>query len=569
MASINDFKLLNSSCKNYFDLAAKTQGFSDGLVDSIDGISKSRFGFYYLILHNLTPLDDFDEITKCICDQDFNQKLFGEGYSDEGIDAVYIDNEENVISLFNFKFREKFNPEKLQSKDEAILSSKFLTVLKTENNNLEGKLKDFAHSIIELYNSTIEWKTIFYVVSNENKELSPEDKNLRDFAELFDVNVECIGLDTITAIMLPKHKSISSVINLPSEAVMSYSESARSSNVSYIVRMRLTDLIRITCNDESLRNNFQLENEECLASAKEEIDVLFDNVRGLILKSKYNKNIEATLRNEPNRFFFYNNGLTAVAENIDYQEINSGKRIKLKLENFQVLNGGQTLRTIHLFNQKNSQFITDNLSKAEILVRVLKITDNSLKNKIGEYTNSQNAIKVSDLKSLRQEQLELDKFLSDHNILYIRKRGDEGNAVSKKYSHTIGMERLGQILWTIQGCPEMVSNKKMEIFTSRYEELFCTPDLISQRTIDLINSFFEIKKAYKSTRYRFSDQKCMYVLYVSYFTSNTNFERIISNLEDTIDSFITKNGLKLSPARILISNRFKDEIDKKFKITVK
>ena len=204
---------------------------------------------------------------------------------------------------------------------------------------------------------------------------------------------------------------------IPSEGVMSYSEASRSSNVSYIVRMRLTELIRITCNDEGLRNDYQLEDEKILANVAEETDVLFENVRGLILNSKYNKNIEETLKKEPTKFFFYNNGITIVAENVDYQDINSGKRIKLSLQNFQVLNGGQTLRTIHSFNQQNPQYISDNLSKAEILVRILKVTDNSLKNKIGEYTNSQNAIKVSDLKALRKEQLELDTFLANNDIL--------------------------------------------------------------------------------------------------------------------------------------------------------
>lgn len=488
----------------------------------------------------------------------------GNGFTDEGIDAVYINEDEFEINIFNFKFREKFNQEKQQSKDEVILSSKFLSVLKTENNTLSGPLKIFAKQIIDLYNSTTEWKTNFFIISNENKELNANDKNLKDFADLFDVNIECVGLDKITTIMLPKHRNVSAIINLPSEAVMSYSESARSSNISYIVRMRLTDLVRITCNDENLRKDYQLEDDEVLADVHEEIDVLFDNVRGLILKSKYNKNIEDTLNREPNKFFFFNNGLTIVAENIDYHEFNSGKRIRLSLMNFQVLNGGQTLRTIHLFNQKNSQYIKDNLSRAEILVRILKITDDTLKNKIGEYTNSQNAIKASDLKSLRKEQLELDSFLADNGVLYLRKRGDEGNDLKKKYEYSIGIERLGQILWTVQGYPEMVSNKKNEIFTNRYDDLFGDDNLISNKTVDLIKTYFKIKKVYSSTQYDVSDQKCMYILYVSYFTKKDNYQEMIVDLENEIDKFIAGNGLKRSPARILILPKFKEVINKRY-----
>ena len=205
MASINDFKLLNASCLKYFELVVKTQHVEEERVSKLSDMDKKRFGFYYFILQYLTPIDEWDMITDCICDQDFNLKLFGRQETDEGIDAVYINDEENEINLFNFKFREKFNVDKQQSKDETILSSKFLSVLKTEKNTLKGKLKQFAKKIIENYNSVIEWKTNFYVISNENVTLNPEDKNLLDFAELFDVNIECIGLDKISSIMLPKH----------------------------------------------------------------------------------------------------------------------------------------------------------------------------------------------------------------------------------------------------------------------------------------------------------------------------------------------------------------------------
>ena len=138
----------------------------------------------------------------------------------------------------------------------------------------------------------------------------------------------------------------------------------------------------------------------------------------------------------------------------------------------------------------------------------------------------------------------------------------------KGYDYTIVMERLGQILWSIQGSPEMVSNKKKEIFTNRYEDLFGKEDLISEKTIELIKSYSKIKKDYKSTRYIFSEQKCMYVLYIAYFTKNKNYESIISVLEEEIDRFITDSGLKLSQARALISSKFKKIIDDRFSISV-
>ena len=169
MASINDFKLLKKICANYFDLASETQQFDGDRVSKLNDIDKERFGFYYFILNQVTGIDDFDILTNSICDQDFNNKINGVLFSDEGVDAVIIDEEESEISIFNFKYREKFNLDAEQSKNEAFLSGKFLSVLKTENNNLTGPIKRFASEIIERYQSNKEWQTNFILLAMRPK----------------------------------------------------------------------------------------------------------------------------------------------------------------------------------------------------------------------------------------------------------------------------------------------------------------------------------------------------------------------------------------------------------------
>lgn len=567
MASINDFKLLKKICANYFDLASETQQFDVDRVSKLNDIDKERFGFYYFILHQVTGIDDFDILTNSICDQDFNNKINGVLFSDEGVDAVIINEDESDISIFNFKYREKFNLDAEQSKNEAILSGKFLSVIKTENNNLTGPIKRFASEIIERYNSNKEWQTNFYIVSNEAKELKPEDDTLNNFSELFDVKIICIGLETISQMVLPKHNTINAKLCIPPEAVMSFSESPKSSNISYIVRMRLTDLIRITCENEDLRNNYQLEDEAILSTVKENYDVLFDNVRGLLGKSKFNKNIYKTLLYEPSKFFFFNNGLTLVANDINYTEINVNKRVKLEINDFQVLNGGQTLRTIHSFNQENEKHILDNLSRAEVLVRVLKVTDKMLKNQIGEYTNSQNSIKPSDLKSLSKEQLDLERYLLENSICYVRKRGDIGDVQKKNCDISIGMEKLGQVLWSSKGFPEMASNKKKEIFTEKYDEIFGGDDLLSQNTISLVRSFYDICQKYKAQKdYDYSDQKCLYILYIYTKVRYVPIKDIIDRFEKKIVDYREEYQLNIASSRILIQTKFKEAIKMEFDI---
>jgi hypothetical protein len=65
-----------------------------------------------------------------------------------------------------------------------------------------------------------------------------------------------------------------------------------------------------------------------------------------------------------------------------------------------VVNGGQTLRTLHSFKQQDKDNIHLYLSNCELLLRVFKTSTGPVRNKIAEYTNSQNAISSIDLKSL-------------------------------------------------------------------------------------------------------------------------------------------------------------------------
>ena len=117
MATQNDFKRLNQKCKRYFELA-KIEGAIPNDI-AIDDENQKRFGFYYLVLQNFLEIDNFLSITDCITDQDFNAKIYKIAHQDEGVDAVYIDEENKSISLFNFKYRPKWNVDKEQSINET------------------------------------------------------------------------------------------------------------------------------------------------------------------------------------------------------------------------------------------------------------------------------------------------------------------------------------------------------------------------------------------------------------------------------------------------------------------
>lgn len=560
MATKNDFKILDQKCFRIFQLASSILEFDEKIINNLDEQAKKRFGFYYLILQYVLGINDYDELTSLICDQEFNSKLLNDNSLDKGIDAVYVNEDERIISVFNFKFREKFKLDKEQSINEILNSEKFFNAVDKGRKSFKGKIGEAAKRIIECNDSSEVWKTFFYVVSNENISIDRESETIKDLEEVHGITVCPIGLNEIVDFMSMHPKAINADLLLPSESVISYSEDSLSSDISYILCICLTDLIRITSDNSTLREDTNLEDDSRLSSVDVEKDVLYENVRGYILRSKYNENILRSLGEEPEKFFFYNNGLTIVAKDINSQKVNSNKKVRLQIKDFQVLNGGQTLRTIHKFNRINRENIKK-LSQASVLVRVMKVAEDDLKSKISEYTNSQNAISRMDLKSMRTEQVQLQSFLSSHNILYIRKNGDTGED-NKDYKCTVNIEQMGQILYAVKGYPGQVSNKKKDIFTKEYDALFCTDDLLSNQTIEYIQAFFKIKKEYE-TRGRIMNLKLFFILYLSVNLGRTDYKELIDEFEKYLE---TKKDSEMKISRLLITPTFMSGLKAEFNI---
>lgn len=560
MANINDYKVIAQKSKKYFDLLLKEFNFNSSLNEK----DKERIGFYLFVLEYLTGKKDISDLTEIITDANFNKIVFDKNFDDLGVDAININEDDNIIQLFNFKYRENFKSGE-QAINETILSTKFINaIINKKSDQLQDKIKNYADEIIEALESKDVWKLKLYIISNEDFKFKKDD-NLLNLEKIYGLEITSIGLNEISEFITLRPKSIDAELILDEEAVMTFSESSMVSSKSYILRVSLSEVIRITCNSDESRKKYNIEDVLELGKAKLDFSVLFDNVRGFVTNSKFNKNILKTLENEPSRFFIYNNGLTLTAKDIEVTEVNAGKKIKILLKSIQVLNGGQTLRTIHYFNGLNKKNIEKNLSQAQVSLRVFKVSsDQNLNNRIAEFTNSQNAISNIDLKSLRPEQLQIEQFLNEHSIVYARKSGDIGLDDKKNYDYKISMERFGQILFSLNGYPEKATNQKKSIFDKYYEDIFSNKNLDIKKSPEYIKVYFEIKKKYEESKFSVSEQKIFYILYLNKNTKESDVNKTIEKFEEVIKKFPTEK--QLSEARKLIRNDFKDFLDKEFEI---
>lgn len=133
-------------------------------------------------------------------------------------------------------------------------------------------------------------------------------------------------------------------------------------------------------------------------------DFLSGNVRAYLKKTqKVNKGILETIKNEPNYFVAYNNGLSTVASGID---VDANGNIS-KINDWQVVNGGQTTATTYEALKENID-----LSKVYIPVKltILNGSENiSLIEKISEYANTQSKVNSSDFASNEEFHIEIEK----------------------------------------------------------------------------------------------------------------------------------------------------------------
>lgn len=123
--------------------------------------------------------------------------------------------------------------------------------------------------------------------------------------------------------------------------------------------------------------------------------LLEQNVRVFLqAKGNVNKGIRATLENDGEMFFAYNNGITATAEGVETRQERGGL-VVTSVRNLQIVNGGQTTASVFAASRKKE------LDLSRVFVQVkLSIIPPALAEvivpRISEYANSQNKVNAAD-----------------------------------------------------------------------------------------------------------------------------------------------------------------------------
>ncbi len=138
--------------------------------------------------------------------------------------------------------------------------------------------------------------------------------------------------------------------------------------------------------------------------------LLEQNVRTFLqARGKVNKGIIRTLKDEPQMFFAYNNGLTATAGEVKIAKRKDGSEGISAIRNLQIVNGGQTTASMLYARDKNRS----NLSNAYVQVKLSVVSEDKLESvvpNISRFANTQNKVSEADFFSNHPFHVRIEEF---------------------------------------------------------------------------------------------------------------------------------------------------------------
>lgn len=280
---------------------------------------------------------------------------------------------EQIETLTKDMYERKFKKMKLFFEETVNTSSPLYSVMSPTDEAVES-----AKFIYELFNSGKIQRIMFLIITNgtltrNTKVIAPETiKNLRADFQVFDLK-DIYRISTQENNLQEIEVSISDYTD---EGLLCLPASLEAQDyASYLVVMPGNVLAQIY--DQYGQK------------------LLEQNVRTFLqFKGNTNKKMQITIKEEPERFFAYNNGLTCTASSIEVEKQDNVLKI-VRLNGLQIVNGGQTTSVIYNC-YKNKVDISNIFVQMKLSVVSKEDEYADFVGKVARYANSQNPVKESD-----------------------------------------------------------------------------------------------------------------------------------------------------------------------------
>lgn len=231
------------------------------------------------------------------------------------------------------------------------------------------------------------------------------------------------------------------------------------------------------------------------------------------------------------KFYFYNNGITIVCDKFDYNAFQQNN-YKVQLKSLQVINGGQTCKTIQ--ETLNEALPSLSGESAYVMVRIYQLAENN-KDFVQDMTyatNSQNPVDLRDLRSNDDLQKQLELGIADLGYTYKRQR-EEGVAGSNVISSSVVAEAVLAI-WRQQ--PHQAKFRRKEHFGKLYNDIF--HELNAAQALLAVLTFRMVENERKRP---LSDTPPDFLPYASHYIAMLIGQNILKDLNTALTSVSHRN----------------------------
>ncbi|MFL2796687.1 MAG: AIPR family protein, partial [Paracoccaceae bacterium] len=305
-----------------------------------------------------------------------------DGANDNGTDMIY--SQDSTHHIFQFKYRKKNDIEnyhEVETFKDIIWKRLHPRNTFTKNSQLEEAVSriNFKDDVFNLYYITLGRKNDIISKISDTPIENIDDNYLKDLSDRCFFNF--IDEDTLNESMRVKNNrpemGIDVDISFSKNGDRSWLKYESEGRKSYIGTLSTSQIKKIWSDKNNKDNLFNL------------------NIRMHLGDNATNKNIKNTALEDHDNFFFYNNGISAVAQKIVEKDSN-----QLNCKNFSIINGAQTFKSLALVHDKGMQSKGNSYKDLEIMIRLTEISD-LMKNsnsenfidKVTRYNNTQNVVK--------------------------------------------------------------------------------------------------------------------------------------------------------------------------------
>jgi len=337
-----------------------------------------------------------------------------DGINDNGIDAILFDKSTKILWIVQSKWKKKGEGEP-ESGDTLKFCSGIKKIIEDDFESFNDKVKSKQCDIEEALNDyTVKINIILAYTGGDNLSSHNLDAITRLLQEVNEDSEELMSFETFT--LSKAHKALAGLVD----------------GQPINTEMVINSYGKI---DEPYKAIYGYVNGTTFAQLWDiyKSRLFSENIRGFLGDSIVNDDVQATITNCPENFYYFNNGVTILCDAFNKKPLMQQNAGTFDVKNLKIVNGAQTVGNIG----KMYKTYPDAIEKVWVTVKLISLENcpPDFGENVTRKTNTQNKIEKRDFVSLDFLQDKLKTELALLGVNYHIKRS--GDLVTDEMSCTV------------------------------------------------------------------------------------------------------------------------------------